>query len=207
MARKKVLLLTGGIIHDWKGCGDEIERILRSSADLDVTRVNDDLSALVSPNLDPYNALVFYWTRGEISDDQRDGLLRWLESGRGFAGVHSACASFWDSREFHDMLGGMFKTHPKPRDYLVEIVDREHPITRGIADFKAHDEQYIMELAPDIHVLASAEHEGVNVPAAWTKSWGGGRVFYLALGHDPAACRNETFAELLIRGSIWATGC
>jgi type 1 glutamine amidotransferase len=43
------------------------------------------------------------------------------------------------------------------------------------------------------------------MPVAWTKPWGDtGRVFYLSLGHDANACRNEQFAALLRRGSVWA---
>ena len=200
----KTLLLTGGIIHDWQGCGDEIERILRASGEFDLTRVNDNMSVLEAPNLDVYDVMVFYWTRGELVGARKDGLLNWVASGKGFVGVHSAAASFWDCKEFHDMLGGMFKTHPKPREYTVEIVDYQHPIMRDMDDFTVFDEQYVMNLSPDMHVLAEAKYEGENVPAAWTKSWGDGRVYFLALGHDPEACRNEHFTPLLIRGAIWA---
>lgn len=38
---------------------------------------------------------------------------------------------------------------------------------------------------------------------AWLKSWGQGQVFYLALGHDPAACQNEHFQLLLRRGALY----
>jgi uncharacterized protein len=44
------------------------------------------------------------------------------------------------------------------------------------------------------------------MPVAWTKPWGQGRVFYLALGHDAPACRQEIFGELLRRGVVWARG-
>jgi type 1 glutamine amidotransferase len=42
------------------------------------------------------------------------------------------------------------------------------------------------------------------MPVAWTRLWGEGRVFYLALGHDAPACRHETFRLLLQRGAAWA---
>jgi type 1 glutamine amidotransferase len=66
------------------------------------------------------------------------------------------------------------------------------------------DEQYILDYDPRVHVLASALWQGAAVPVAWTKSWGKGRVFYLALGHDPKACRHEKFPILLQRGALWA---
>ena len=44
MAKIKTLLFCGGEIHDWKGCGDQIEPVLRADGRFEVTRVNEDLS-------------------------------------------------------------------------------------------------------------------------------------------------------------------
>jgi len=44
------------------------------------------------------------------------------------------------------------------------------------------------------------------MPAIWTKPWGKGKVFYLALGHDVKACQQDMFKKLLLRGSLWAAG-
>ena len=206
LAQITTLLLTGGEIHDSRGCGDEIEEALRGAGNFDVTRVHDGLSVLEAPNLDPFDVVVFYWTRGDITDMQRDGLLNWIASGKGFAGIHSATASFRECPEYHSMLGGIFTTHPPPRKYRVSIVDPEHPITKGMREFFVEDEQYIMDYDPRVNVLASALWEGEEIPVVWTKSWAEGRVFYLALGHDPEACRNENFKMLLERGTLWAAG-
>ena len=54
----KTLLFTGGEIHDWKGCGDEIERVLKADGRFDLTRVNEDLDCLIAPKLDPYDLIV-----------------------------------------------------------------------------------------------------------------------------------------------------
>lgn len=102
------------------------------------------------------------------------------------------------------MVGGYFVTHPRYRDYQVSIVDTEHPITEGINEFVVADEQYILDYDSRVHVLASALWEGSAVPVAWTKNWGKGRIFYLALGHDTKACRHEMFGPLLHRGARWA---
>jgi hypothetical protein len=42
------------------------------------------------------------------------------------------------------------------------------------------------------------------MPVAWTKAWGQGRVYYLALGHNPESCQAEIFRTLLCRGAHWA---
>jgi len=204
--RIRTLLLTGGQIHDWKGCGDEIEKTLRASAGFDVTRISDDLAILESPELDSFDLIVFYWTRGELADARKNGLLNWVAGGKAFVGVHSAAASFRECPEYRCMLGGFFVTHPAPREYQVSVVDAENPITKDMVEFFVEDEQYIMDYDPRVNVLASALWKGERVPAVWTKSWGSGRVYYLALGHDPQACRDENFKALLVRGAVWAAG-
>ena len=206
MAGTKTLLLTGGEIHDWRACGDEIERILRKSGDFDLTRINDDLAILESAELSSFDLIVFYWTRGVLTDPRKNGLLNWIASGKGFVGVHSAAASFRECPEFRCMLGGFFVTHPKPRQYQVSVVDPEHPITKDMIEFFATDEMYVTDYDPRVNVLACSLWKGEKVPVVWTKSWGDGRVFYLALGHDPMACRDQSFETLLVRGSLWAAG-
>ncbi len=201
----KTLVFSGGIIHDGQGCGYEIERILRADSRFDVTRVHEDLSVLES-GLDAYDVIVLYYTRGELSDGQRDGLMKYVASGKGFVGVHSATASFRDCAEFHAMLGGIFTTHPKPRMYQVSVANPENPITHGTEEFFVEDEQYILDYDPRVTVLASALYRGKAEPVAWTKAWGQGRVYYLALGHTPECCRHAQFAPLLINGSVWAAG-
>jgi type 1 glutamine amidotransferase len=204
VAQIKTLLFAGGQIHDWKGCGDAIEEALKECAEFDLTRVDDDLSALETPNLDPFDLIVFYYTVGEITDAQKNGLLSFVASGKGYAGVHSAADSFRGCPEYRAMVGGHFVTHPAFREYQVSVVDPEHPITEGLDEFMVEDEQYITDYDPRVHVLASALWKGGAMPVAWTKPWGEGRVFYLALGHNADACRHETFRLLLQRGAKWA---
>jgi len=204
VSRIKTLLFAGGEIHDSKGCGDEIERILRPCESLDITRVDNDLSVLEAGGLAPYDLIVFYYTIGEITAAQKNGLLEWVASGKGYVGIHSAGDSFRDCPEYRAMVGGWFVTHPHYRKYQVSVVDPEHAITKGIDEFWVEDEQYILDYDPRVHVLASALWKGTAMPCVWTKSWGAGRVFYVSLGHDPNACKNETFATLLERGALWA---
>ena len=206
MAKIPTLLLTGGGVHDSKGCGDVIEGILREAGDFEVKRVHDDLSILKPPGLDQFDLVVIYWTRGEIAPMERDGLLSWVASGKGFVGVHSASASFKECLEYRAMLGGFFVTHPAPRRYQVSIADPEHPITKGIEEFFVEDEEYVFDYDPRVTILASALWRGEKMPVVWTKPWGQGRVYYLALGHTPEACRDENFEALLVRGSLWAAG-
>ena len=204
MAKINTLVFCGGEIHDWKGCGDEIVKSLSPREEFQITRVDENLDALISPNLDSYDLIVFYYTVGEITDAQKNGLLNHIASGKGYVGIHSAADSFRGCPEYRAMVGGHFVTHPRYRDYQVNVADEAHPITEGIVEFMVTDEQYIVDYDPRVNVLASALWQGRAMPVVWTKDWGKGRVFYLALGHDAAACRHETFGTLLQRGSLWA---
>ena len=191
MPKIKTLLFAGGSIHDWKGCGEAVEECLKRCAELELAKVEDDLSVLEAPKLDPYELLVFYYTVGEISEAQKNGLLDWVASGKGYVGIHSAADSFRECPEYRAMVGGWFVTHPHFRQYQVSVLDAEHPITEGLDEFMVEDEQYITDYDPRVHVLATALYKGIARPVAWTKPWGKGKVFYLALGHDPEACQHR----------------
>ncbi len=204
MGKINTLVFAGGAIHDWKGCSKEIVGALSQRDEFEITTIEEDLDALVAPNLDAYDLIVFYYTVGEISDAQKNGLLNHIASGKGYVGVHSAADSFRGCPEYRAMVGGHFVIHPRYREYQVSIVDSEHPITQGLDEFTVTDEQYITDYDPRVHVLASALWKGDAMPVAWTKSWGDGRVFYLALGHDAKACQHEMFPILLQRGALWA---
>ncbi|MCC6442403.1 MAG: ThuA domain-containing protein [Armatimonadetes bacterium] len=204
MAKIKTLVFSGGEIHDYKGNGQAILEALKGMGELDITYVENDLDALIAPKLDAYDVMVFFNTVGEITDAQKNGLLNWVASGKGFIPIHSGADSFHDCPEYRAMVGGHFITHPHYRDYQVSVADQSHPVTEGLVEFVVRDEQYILDYDPRVHVLCAALYQGKAMPVAWTKGWGSGKVFYLALGHDPAACGHEMFKTLLRRGVLWA---
>ena len=207
MQRIKTLLFIGGEIHDFKGCGEAIADVLSKNEKFEVTKVENDLSVLEAPNLDPYDIIVFYYTVGQITNAQKNGLLNFVASGKGYVGVHSGGAdSFRECPEYRAITGGHFVTHPNYREYQVSVVDSEHPITEGLTEFMVTDEQYILDFDPRVNILCSALWQGKTMPVVWTKDWEKGRVFYLALGHDKKACQQEIFRLLLTRGALWAAG-
>jgi len=205
MQKIKTLLFTGGEIHDFKGCGEAIADALSKNKKFEITRVENDFSILAAPNLDPYDIIVFYCTVGKITDAQKNGLLNFIASGKGYVAIHSGGAdSFRECPEYRAMVGGHFATHPHYREYQVSVVDSEHPITKGLTEFTVTDEQYILDFDPRVNILCSALWKGKAEPVAWTKDWGKGRVFYLALGHNKESCQHKMFHLLLVRGALWA---
>jgi len=115
MQKIKTLVFVGGEIHDAKGCGKAIVNALSTSEEFEITYVEEVLDALTAPKLAPYDVIVFYYTYGKITDAQKNGLLNFVASGKGFVGIHSTSSFFMDSPECLAMLGGTFLTHPPCR--------------------------------------------------------------------------------------------
>jgi uncharacterized protein len=200
----KTLLFSGGGVHDSANVGPALQAILAGVAQLDVTYVYDDLSAFEAGSMAAYDLCVCFNTGGVLTDGQKLGLLNWLAAGKGFVGIHSAADSFQECPEYRAMVGGYFIGHPHYRDYMVSVADSDHPITSGLTEFMVRDEQYITSYDSRNQVLATALYQGIARPVVWVKPWGKGRVCWIALGHDPAACQNEAFATILTRACTWA---
>ena len=159
------------------------------------------------------------WTMGAISADQEKNLLDAVAAGAGVAGFHGGLIdSFRNNTEYQWMTGGQWVAHPGNciPSHRVNIVDREHEITRGIDDFDLPDtEQYYVHVDPANHVLAttvfSGEHgprelyqAGTVCPYAWTKNWGKGRVFCACWGHTYRDFDVPEARQIVLRGMLWA---
>ena len=159
-------------------------------------------------------ALIFpCWTMGQLSDTQGKALQEAVKSGVALGGIHGGMGdAFRGNLDYEWMTGGHFVGHPHVGDYTVRIKDFASPITQGLpGTFAYHSEQYYVMIDPGIHVLAETEYlyEGraCTVPVAWVKTWGKGRVFYSALGHDPKEFTQFPEAlTLTVRGLLWAAG-
>ena len=60
--------------------------------------------------------------------------------------LHFACSSFQEWDEYADLLGRVWKKgvggHGPYGDFLVNIKNSDHPITKGLKDFQTQDELY-----------------------------------------------------------------
>jgi type 1 glutamine amidotransferase len=202
----KVLVFTGGSIHDGHGIGLSLEATLKKDDRFEVTRIENDLEALVAPKLDPFDVVVFEYTVGEITEAQKRGIMSAVASGKGFVGIHSAADSFRGDPDWEAFVGGHFITHPAYRQFQVSVTDEKSSVTDGIAEFFITDEQYILDYDSRVKVLGSGLYKGKVMPAIWTKSWGKGKVYYMSFGHDPRSCEQEIFKTLLVRAVRWAGG-
>ena len=163
-----------------------------------------------------YDLIIPCWTMGTSSGAYEKNLCAAVRAGVGIAGCHGGmCDAFRNSTDYQFMTGGQWVAHPGNDGitYTVRVTDREHEITKGIADFTITSEQYYLHVDPAVDVLAVTDFtlphgEGtktVTMPVAWTKYWGKGKVFYYSVGHTPKTFTDiPESAELMKRGLRWA---
>ncbi|MGW3665371.1 ThuA domain-containing protein [Streptomyces sp. NPDC005141] len=174
----------------------------------------EDPAAFEAP-LDPYAAIVFLSTSGEVlTPPGRDRLAAYVEGGGGFVGVHAAACTEYEWPRYGELLGARFDRHPDLQPGRVLVEDHGHPATRHLPPvWEFTDEWYDFRSSPrgSARVLASADetsYEGGGMgddhPLVWCREQGAGRVFYTALGHTARAYEDPDFRRHLLGGILWA---
>ena len=152
-------------------------------------------------NLDYFDAIFFFGVREiDLDAQQKADLIRFVrDDGKGFVATHAGATAFFSWPEFGEMLGGRFDEHPWDiAEATVIVEDRASPITKHLpATFAVTDEHYqLKDFSRDkVHVLARLDPAKLDLKAplvhrtdrdfvaAYTKTYGKGRVFYSTLGH------------------------
>jgi type 1 glutamine amidotransferase len=213
----RVLLATGVDYkgHLWKKTAPALRDVLEKDKRLEV-RIVDDMEFLASDALFDYDVLLLHlknYDAPKRADGVQANLTRFVQQGRGLVLFHFACGAFeqWDG--FIELAGRVWdktkRAHDPRGPFAVRIVDREHPITRGLEDFQITDELYTC-LRGDrpIRTLAAARSkiDGNDYPMAFVLDCGRGRVFHTVLGHDVEAIGAPGLDQLLQRACLWAAG-
>ncbi|MBL7111253.1 MAG: ThuA domain-containing protein [Bacteroidales bacterium] len=223
-SQKKVLIYTRngeGYIHDnIKASVKALEEICQELGI--ATEVSESAELITREYLGRFDAIIFSNSNNDAftSDEQRRVFQEYCRSGKGFAGIHSACGSEREWPWFWSLLGGKFYRHPSMQPFDIKIIDGNHPSTVHLPDpWKWEDEcYYIHHLNPDIHILIAADLTTVEdeqrvefpgtvfgdyFPLAWCHEFDGGRQWYTALGHKPEHYDDPLFREHLKGGIIW----
>jgi uncharacterized protein len=175
---------------------------------------------LFKPGLEKdFDVIVCYDMNQTLTSAQRQGLLALLDRGIGLVSLHHNLGSYLEWPEYHKVIGGSWlakkvtidgddhgpSTYEHGQDISIKIADKDHPITKGLADFVIHDETYGKTYtSPSVHVLLNADNPKNTVPFAWTNHHGKSRVVYLQAGHDAEAWKHPCFQEILKRSIRWA---
>ena len=173
--------------------------------------VFDDAAALCD-----FDLIVPVWTDGTLSREAATNVAEAVALGTGLAGCHGGmCDAFRSSPLWQFMTGANWVAHPGGDgvEYRVKITS-DDPLVAGIADFDVISEQYYLHVDPANKVLATTRTDAVtwyhspngavDMPVVWTRTWGLGRVYYNALGHQVDIIDQGPALEMIKRGLLWA---
>ena len=180
----------------------------------------EDSSVFTDANLARYDAVVFLLTTGTILDDnQKAAFERYIRSGGGYVGVHSASDTEYDWSWYGGLVGAYFDRihgHSKVMQATIHVTDRTQPSTMMLpAIWIRTDEWYNFATNPrgKVDVLMTIDEKsykggtmGADHPIAWYHEYDGGRAWYTALGHTSASYYEPLFLAHLWGGIVYATG-
>jgi type 1 glutamine amidotransferase len=198
-----------------------LKQIGETSGLFDVT-ATEDMAEFTTENLARYAAVMFY-TTGELpmSDPQKAALLDFVRSGRGFLGAHCATDTFYEWPDYRELIGGYFDGHPWHQSVRVDVADPASSLVSFLGrSFEIKDEIYQIRDFDErgSHVLLRLDETSVDLsrdgvhrrsygwPLAWTRSYGRGRVFYTALGHEKAVWQDGRYQQMLLNAIRWSIG-
>ena len=213
-----VLILTGGHGFDQPNFYKMFDEM--PNVKYDKAEVPKDMD-LLAPGLEKkYDLLLTYDmnTFPTITNAQRERYVALIESGMPLIVMHHSLCGYENWQPYCKMIGGQYlqkateidgkaypaSTYKHDIDMAIQVMDKEHPILRGIGNFTIRDEGYKgMYIQEGVKVLLKTNHPDATAEVAWTTKHGKSEIFAIALGHDKAAYENPNLRRILRQAMQW----
>jgi len=153
---------------------------------------------------------------GWMTPEQGKAIKAWVQEGGSLWAFHNNSQASIMNQDYRDVEGAIYTGHPPIRPYKVHIVNRDHPITRGVNDFVVTDEQHYVTYDKDPkYVLArsinengldytdSAGRKSNTSESVWAYDYGKGRVCFMAPGHMIAVLWNPEYVKMQKNAAKW----
>jgi hypothetical protein len=151
-----------------------------------------------------------------MTEDQGAAIKDFVNAGNGFYALHNSSHISLTSKNYREVMGGAYISHPPLRPFRVRPTANKHPITEGITEFMVNDEQHYVTYDRDPrYVLLEAENVdglpfqaqgqalGTKSISAWAYDFGKGRVVFTAVGHTNHAMWVPQYLEIQKRSVRW----
>jgi len=160
-----------------------------------------DVVVFLNPTLEVLNA------------QQQKDFEAYMNSGKGFVGIHASADCEYDWAWYGQLNGAFFKTHPQAQTGTVIFEDTDHPSMvpfKGMKTYRTFDEWYTFKENPraKVHVLARLDETSLDEatmkedkwkmndhPLIWCQELGNSRSFYTVFGHTPEAFQDPKVKE------------
>jgi type 1 glutamine amidotransferase len=175
---------------------------------------SEDSNVFSEDRLKNYDVVVFLLTTGDILNSEQEMAFRkFVESGGGFVGVHSASDTEYDWEWYGKLVGAYFKSHPAVQEAVIRIETAEHPTTSFLpSSWTRTDEWYCFKHNPrsSVNVLATVDEStysggtmGADHPIMWWHDSLGGRAWYTAMGHTKESYTDPMFMRTIAEAVEW----
>jgi type 1 glutamine amidotransferase len=187
---------------------------------------NQDGVPITEKYLQNFQVIIFLNTTGDIfKEEEQKAIEKFIQSGKGFVGIHSASDTEYDWPWYTKMVGRMFHIHPLIQTAKLKLTPNKFQGLEGFTDGQLWTDEWY-EFGPEKisglnYILAVDEAsyspkvewadrnlKGVGMgdfhPIAWYHDYDGGRSFYTALGHLPTDYSNTAFLNHIYAGIYWA---
>lgn len=232
----KVLLVTetAGWHHESIQSGITAINELAATHNFEVVRQQNAIK-ITEESLNKIDAVIFLSTTADIFDeDEQAAFEKFIQSGKGYVGIHAASDTEYGWEWYTKLVGRMFHIHPLQQTAKLNIINHNFP---GLEHFpntllwtdewyefgeeKVDDLNYLITV--DEHSFAPAviwqnrdkdkngnlvdrigKGMGKFHPISWYHEFDGGRSFYTALGHIEKVYENQWFLDHLYGGIYYA---
>ncbi len=212
----KILLLTGGLYHDYDQLphtlAANLEERLKNTHPVEFV-ITKDVAVLRKAELAKYDALVMnVCEQTPLTAEEKEGFLDAVRNGLPLVALHCTFWSFHEWPEFEKVLGAYVPTHALFGPLCLQGLHPDSKLMHGLKNsFELTDEPYFVnDRDPSVKVIVETcepikDRQGLE-PEVWTKKYGKGRIFAMTFGHDAKAQSDESYLTLLTNGLLWAMG-
>jgi type 1 glutamine amidotransferase len=147
-----------------------------------------------------------------ITEEQGAAIKEFVTAGNGFYALHNCSHISLSSKNYREVMGGAYISHPPLRPFQVHATANKHPITDGMSPFIVNDEQHYVTYDKDPkYIIMEAENIdglkfedlGTKSVSGWAYDFGKGRVVFTAVGHTIHAMWNPQYIEIQKRSVRW----